>query len=96
MIIGKGGMGTNATEAMKKYVTVYGAFTGGAGALAAASIIDIEGVEWLDLGIPEALWSFKIKNFGPIIITIDSYGNNLHQSLMEKVSIKRDQLEKKL
>ena len=96
MIIGKGGMGPNTTEAMKKHVTVYGTFTGGAGALAAESIIDIEGVEWLDLGIPEALWSFKIKNFGPIIITIDSYGNNLHQSLMKKVEKRIDQMKKKL
>ena len=62
-----------ATEAMKKYSVIYGEFTGGAGALAASLILDVEGVEWFDLGIPEAIWSLKIKDFGPIKVTIYSW-----------------------
>jgi len=84
VVIGKGGMGSKTTEAMKKYGAVYGAFTGGAGALAAESIIEVEDVAWLDLGMSEALWSIRVENFGPIIITIDSYGNNLYKILMKK------------
>jgi L(+)-tartrate dehydratase beta subunit len=38
---------------------------------------EIERVEWLDLGMPEALWVMRVKNFGPLIISIDSHGNNL-------------------
>jgi L(+)-tartrate dehydratase beta subunit len=38
---------------------------------------EIERVEWLDLGMPEALWVMRVRNFGPLIISIDSHGNNL-------------------
>ena len=40
-------------------------------------IVDCEGVEWLDLGMPEAMWKLKAEKFGPLIVSIDSYGNNL-------------------
>ncbi|RLF91048.1 fumarate hydratase [Thermococci archaeon] len=74
-IIGKGGMDP---EPFKKYGAVYFAFTGGAGALAARSIKRVLGVQWLDLGIPEALWLFEVENF-PLVIAIDSRGNSLYK-----------------
>ena len=84
LIIGKGGMGKRTTEAMMKYGAAYLAFTGGAGALAAQSINSVLDVAWLDLGIPEAMWSLNVECFGPLIVTIDSHGNNLNESLNEK------------
>ena len=27
--------------------------------------------------MPEALWVTKVRNFGPLIISIDTHGNNL-------------------
>jgi fumarate hydratase subunit beta len=77
MIIGKGGMGDKTMEACKEYGAVYAVFTGGAGALAAKAIKRVVRVEWLDLGIPEALWVFQVENFGPLLVVIDSHGNNL-------------------
>jgi fumarate hydratase subunit beta len=77
MIIGKGGMGDRTAEACKEYGAVYAVFTGGAGALAAKAIREVVRVEWLDLGIPEALWVFCVEDFGPLLIVIDSHGNNL-------------------
>ncbi len=90
VVIGKGGMGKRTTDAMQKYGAVYGAFTGGAGVLAAKSIRNVKVVKWLqNLGMPEALWVFDIKDFGPLIIAIDSHGNNLFEKVGRKAEENR-------
>lgn len=96
VIIGKGGMGKKTTEAMKKYGAVYGAFTGGAGVLAAKAIKYVKKVEWLDLGIPEALWVFEAEEFGPLTIAIDSHGNNLFEDVKKKAEEERPRIYEKL
>ncbi|MEM2163049.1 MAG: FumA C-terminus/TtdB family hydratase beta subunit [Candidatus Bathyarchaeia archaeon] len=85
VVIGKGGMGKRTTEAMAKYGAVYAAFTGGAAVLAAKAIKDVKGVEWLDLGVPEALWILEVENFGPLTVAIDSHGNNIYMDVSKKV-----------
>jgi len=81
LIIGKGGMGLKTTRAMKNYGAVYGAFTGGAGVLAARFIKRVLDVKWLDLGMPEAMWTFLVEDFGPLVVAIDSHGNNLYNEV---------------
>lgn len=81
IIIGKGGMGRRTTDAMKEHGAVYVAFSGGAGALAAKSIVEVKGAHWLDLGMPEALWHLSVEDFGPLVVAIDSHGNNVYESL---------------
>jgi len=89
IIIGKGGMGKKTAEAAKKFGAIYCDFTGGAAVLAAKAIEKIQGVEWLDLGMPEALWIFKINEFGPLVVTIDSTGSNLHDDLTREIEAKK-------
>ena len=85
LIIGKGGMGEKTAEACKKYKVIYCAFTGGASVVAAEAIEKVENVFWLqELGMPEALWVFKVKDFGPLVVTIDAEGNNLTEEVIEK------------
>jgi fumarate hydratase subunit beta len=84
MIIGKGGMSREVSEAMKKHGVVYCHYTGGAAVLAAKNIRRVLGVEWLDLGIPEALWIFEAENFGPLVITIDAKGNSMYEKLSQE------------
>lgn len=96
VIIGKGGMGPKTTEAMKKYGAVYAAFTGGAGALAAKSIKRLISLEWEDLGIPEALWILEVEDFGPLVIAIDSHGNNIFESVMKQVEANKQKVYEKL
>jgi fumarate hydratase subunit beta len=96
VIIGKGGMDERTTEAMKKYGAIYGAFAGGAGVLAAKAINRVVGVEWLDLGVPEALWIFEVENFGPLVVGIDSNGNNLYINVAKKVEENRKRIYEKL
>jgi len=96
VVIGKGGMGKKTTEAMKRYGAVYGAFTGGAGVLAAKAIKNVKSVEWYDLGMPEALWVLEVEDFGPLTVAIDAHGNNLFEDVQKKVEESRQKIYQKL
>lgn len=96
VIIGKGGMGKRTTEAMAKYGAVYGAFTGGAAILAAKAIKSVKNVEWLDLGMPEAMWILEVEEFGPLAIAIDCHGNNLFEDIKRKVEENKQKIYQKL
>jgi tartrate/fumarate subfamily iron-sulfur-dependent hydro-lyase beta chain len=79
LIIGKGGMGSRTSKALKKTRSVYAAFPGGAGVLAAEKIIQVPAVYWLEeLGMPEAVWIFEVKDLGPLVIAMDSSGASLY------------------
>lgn len=82
IIIGKGGMGERTEKALQKHVGVYTAYTGGAGALAANKVEEVPGVYWLEeLGMPEAVWIFQVKEFGPLVVAIDSHGKSIYRNL---------------
>jgi fumarate hydratase subunit beta len=96
VVIGKGGMGKKTTDAMQKYGAVYGAFTGGAAVLAARAIKNVRGVEWFDLGVPEAMWIFEVEEFGPLVVAIDSHGNNLFADVQKTVEESKQKIYQKL
>ena len=77
LVVGKGGMGPETVAGCAAHKAVHAVFPGGCAVLAASRVEKIERVEWLDLGMPEALWVTRVKNFGPLIISIDTHGNNL-------------------
>ena len=74
IVIGKGGM---KSVNWSKIPAIYLQFPGGAGAIATKFIENVEGVLWLDLGPPEAVWFLRVKNFGPCIVAMDAKGNSL-------------------
>ncbi len=80
LIIGKGGMGEKTTKACIDNKVVHTVFPGGAAVVAASKVEEITDVEWLDLGMPEAFWVLKVKEFGPLIVSIDTKGNNLFEN----------------
>ena len=82
LIVGKGGMGARTQKALQKYICVYTSYTGGAGALAADKVEKVEDVYWLDkLGMPEAVWIFRVKEFGPLVVAMDSHGDSIYRSI---------------
>jgi len=82
IIIGKGGMGKNTQKALQKYTCVYTSYTGGAGALAADKIEEVKKVYWLEeLSMPEAVWIFKVEEFGPLVVSMDSYGDSIYDKI---------------
>jgi len=44
----------------------------------------IKNVHWLDLGVPEAIWELEIKDFGPLIVAMDSEGGNLYEEVRQR------------
>ena len=90
IIIGKGGMGPKTTKGCVDNCAVHTIFPGGCAVVAAEEVIDCEGVEWLDLGMPEAMWKLKCDKFGPLIVSIDSYGNNLIENNKVEFNEKRE------
>ena len=79
LIVGKGGMGPDTAAGCQENIAVHAIFPGGCAVLAATLVEEIEGAEWQDLGMPETLWINRVREFGPLIISIDTKGNNLIQ-----------------
>jgi fumarate hydratase subunit beta len=96
VVVGKGGMGKKTVDAMKRYGAVYGAFTGGAAVLAAKAIKQVKGVEWSDLGMPEAMWILEVEDFGPLTVAIDAHGNNLFETIQTKADKQKQAIYRKL
>jgi len=96
LIIGKGGMNKAVGEAMKKFGACYLAFTGGAAVLAAQRVKDVKGVEWYDLGMPEAVWILDAVEFGPLTVGMDAQGNSLYEEVAKKIEKNTVEARKKL
>ena len=74
-IIGKGERSEEVIKAIKQYKAVYFVATGGAGAFLSKRIKRCALVSYSDLG-PEAIYKLEVEDF-PVIVAIDSEGNNL-------------------
>ena len=77
-IIGKGGLPPEPFRGR----AVYLAYPGGCGA-AAARKLEVLTVHLSELGMAESLWTFRAKDFGPLIVAIDSKGRDLYQEARE-------------
>lgn len=78
LFIGKGGMDAESSKIFKEFGCAYLAFTGGAGALAAQGIKEVKAVYWEDWGMAEAVWQFRVEDFGPLVVAMDSHGGSLY------------------
>jgi fumarate hydratase class I len=83
-VIGKGGMGPRTLAALEECGAVYLNAIGGAAQLYADCIEAVEGVDLLDLGVPEAMWHLRVKDF-LTVVTMDAHGGSLHEDV-EKAS----------
>lgn len=84
-MIGKGSRSEKVKEAMRKHKAVYFGAVGGAAALIAERIKEVELIAYEDLGT-EAIRRLVVKDF-PLIVVNDIYGGDLYeegQSLYRK------------
>jgi len=81
-MIGKGKRSKDVIDAMVKNKAVYFAAVGGAGALLSKCIKKSELICYEDLGA-EAILKIEIEKF-PVIVVIDSKGNNLYDTAVSK------------
>ena len=77
IMIGKGSMGGKTAAACREHGVIHCVYPGGCAALGAAQVESIDGVYWQELGMPECLWVLKVREFGPLIVSIDTAGNNM-------------------
>ena len=84
-IVGKGGLLQGSIDAMARLGGVYLAIVGGAAALETLQIEAIEQVWWEDL-MPECLWRFRVRDFGPLIVAIDAAGNSLYRQVQDRAA----------
>jgi len=86
-IIGKGGLLKESLNAMKKFGAIYLSIVGGAAALETTQIEEIEEVYWEDL-FPECLWVFRVRDFGPLVVSMDSHGNSIYERVISNARLK--------
>lgn len=79
LIIGKGGMGDGTMRGCRDYKAIHCVFPAGCAVVAATCVEEIIDAQWKDLGMPETLWTSKVKEFGPLIVSIDTHGNNIFE-----------------
>ena len=79
VIVGKGGMKENTERACKEFGAIHCVFPAGCAVVAATEVLKIKEHHWDELGMPETLWCCDVKEFGPLIVSIDSCGRNLFE-----------------
>jgi L(+)-tartrate dehydratase beta subunit len=84
LIIGKGGLRDGSLAAFRDFGGAYLAIIGGAAALETTWIEQIEDVDLDDLN-PESLWKFRIRDFGPLLVAMDSHGGSLYDTVQHDV-----------
>ena len=90
VIIGKGGMRENTEYACKNYKAIHCVFPAGCAVLAATEVERIAEHHWDELDMPETLWCCKVKEFGPLIVSIDSEGRNMFEENKVAYNKKKD------
>lgn len=90
LIIGKGGLLDDSLAAFSELGGAYLAIVGGAAALETTWVEAIEDVDLDDLN-PESLWKLRVREFGPLLVAMDSHGQSLYESVREDAQSRRAQ-----
>jgi len=88
LIIGKGGLGSASLAAFGELGGAYLAVIGGTAALETTWVEAIEDVDLDDLN-PESLWRFRIHDFGPLRVAMDSHGGSVYATVDADARAKR-------
>src|SRR5438128_2759696 len=89
LIIGKGGLGAGSLAAFRELGGAYLAIIGGTAALETTWIEAIEDVDLDELN-PESLWRFRVRDFGPLTVAMDSHGGSLYAAVDAAARSRRD------
>jgi L(+)-tartrate dehydratase beta subunit len=91
IIIGKGGLGQESQKAFTELGGAYLAIIGGTAALETTWIEAIEDVDLDELN-PESLWKFRVRDFGPLLVAMDSVGGSLFAQVNRAARERRAQV----
>src|SRR3954471_2926629 len=88
LVIGKGGLREDSLKSFSDLGGAYLAIIGGTAALETTWIEAIEDVDLDDLH-PESLWKFRVRNFGPLVVAMDSHGQSLYARVKDAARARR-------
>jgi L(+)-tartrate dehydratase beta subunit len=94
-IIGKGGLGDDSSAAFREFGGAYFAIVGGAASVETEQVEAIEHVYWEDL-MPECLWEFRVRAFGPLTVAMDSEGASLYRDVARTAQARLAEIYAKL
>ena len=77
-------------RACKEFKAIHCVFPAGNAVVAATEVEEIVRAEWRDLGMPETLWNCRVKEFGPLIVSIDAEGNNWFEQQKVEFNKRKD------
>jgi len=92
VIIGKGGMGEGTARGCKNNKAIHVVIPAGNAVWAATRVKKIVDAQWKDLGMPETLWVCDVEEFGPLIVSIDSEGNNIFEINKVEYNKRKDEV----
>ena len=81
-IIGKGGLSEQSSTLFQRHGAAYLAIVGGAASVETLQVEAIEAVYWEDL-MPECLWRFRVRSFGPLIVAMDAQGGSIYREVAD-------------
>ena len=96
VIVGKGGMKENTANACKDFGCIHCVIPAGNAVVAAVCVEEIVRAEWRDLGMPETLWNCRVKEFGPLIVSIDAEGRNYFEEKKIEYNRRKDEQVEKI
>lgn len=94
-IMGKAGLLPDALPVLREFGGVYLALVGGSAALETTQIEAIEGVEF-EQYLPECLWKFRVRHFGPLFVAMDSHGESLFEAVHDQAARTLERLAARL
>ena len=96
-IIGKGTMGEKTMAAMRDEGCVHISSIGGSGNSFSSAVEKVLSVNYLEeFGMLEAVWVFKVKEWGPYLVDIDTTGANYFNTIDSKARQRLPQILKRL
>lgn len=96
VIIGKGGMRENTERACTEFGAVHCVFPAGCAVTAAEEIVRIKEHHWDELSMSEMVWLCSVREFGPLIVSIDRYGCNLFEENRKIINTRKEEAKKRI
>ena len=96
VIIGKGGMKKNTEKACMEFGCIHCVFPAGCAVIAAEEVACIKEHYWDELSMSEMIWGCEVREFGPLIVSIDSYGRNLFEENRKIIDSRKEEAKKRL
>lgn len=96
VIIGKGGMGDKTASACSSYGAIHCVFPSGCAVTAASKIKKVKAHYWDELTMSEMVWVLDTELFGPLVVSIDTKGNNLFKEKRALLDERAQEVKKNL